>query len=535
MSQIFISYARSTAAQAQTISEALRALGYGVWLDDELPAHRAYTDVIEERLRQAKAVVVLWSAEAAKSQWVRAEAEVAREAGTLVQVTLDGSVPPLPFNQIQCADLADWTGDSDVAGWRKALESITDLVGAPPSVAAATSASPPALPDKPSIAVLPFADMTGAKEHDYFCDGMVMEIVAALSRFGSLFVIASDSSLTYRGGGHSRPTIARELGVRYLLEGSVRRSGDKVRIAVQLIEATASAPLWNERFDGTLEDVFALQDTVANAVAAQIAPTVEAIEVRRARARPTEDLGAYDLYLRALHAFRFGAKVELLRAVSLLHEAIARDPQYAPALALLGFVHTTTAIYGFVDDPAEIFRAGLDFARRALRVSSEDAEVLVWAGWTIAMASDDMATGEALVERARLLNPGESNAWQRGGMLKIYSGKPQVALDYFETALRFNPRARSSFLFSMGWALLFLRRFDDAIVAMRQAVELWPDYEGPAVGLVAALAHRGRIDEAKAVLSEVRPDTISAMFGFFRHPDCQEVIRSGLALAGAAI
>jgi len=307
MSHVFISYARSTAKEAQAVAAALRGLGHEVWLDDEIPAHRAYADVIEERLREAKAVVVVWSIEAVRSQWVQSEADKARESGKLVQLNLDGAKLPMPFDRIQCADLTGWSGDLDAPGWRKVAASIADLVGASqprPPPAPGLAAPPLALPDKPSIAVLPFADPAGDKDGDYFADGMVDEIATALSRLPSLFVIDSGSSLSFRGAGRAPKQIAQELGVRYVLEGSVRRSGPRVRITVQLVDTVEGGQIWAERFDDTLEDVFALQDTIANAVAARIEPTIEAAETRRAQTRPTEDMRAYDLFLHALYLQR---------------------------------------------------------------------------------------------------------------------------------------------------------------------------------------------------------------------------------------
>ena len=190
MSDVFISYARSTEKQAEQVADALRALGYNIWRDDELPAHRAYTEVIEERLKAAKAVVVIWSAEAVKSQWVRAEADIAREAGTLVQLRVDGSTPPLPFNQIQCADMTGWAGDVNAPGWRKVAASVADLIGGSgavpePGVTELVADAPLPLPTKPSVAVMPFANLSGDPEQDYFADGMVVEIAEALSRFRS--------------------------------------------------------------------------------------------------------------------------------------------------------------------------------------------------------------------------------------------------------------------------------------------------------------------------------------------------------------
>ena len=271
MADIFISYARSTAKQAQAVAAALRGLGYSVWIDDDLPAHRAYTPVIEEQLTAAKAAVVIWSADAVQSEWVLSEANRAREDRKLVQVTTDESRLPMPFDTIQCADLARWSGDLATPGWRKVVASVSDLIGG----RSVTAAPPPTLPSKPSIAVLPFADMTGAEGQDYFVDGMVAEITTALSRIRSIFVIASSSALTFKGQGIGAQDAARQLGVRYVLEGSVRRAAGRVRIAVQLIDASDSVQIWTQRFDDTLDDVFALQDKVALAVAGQIEPTLQ--------------------------------------------------------------------------------------------------------------------------------------------------------------------------------------------------------------------------------------------------------------------
>jgi len=181
LSDIFVSYGRSTEAQAHEVAEALRSVGYNVWRDDELPAHRAYGDVIEERLHAAKAVVVLWSAEAARSQWVRAEADIAREAGTLVQVTIDGTIPPLPFNQIQCADLKGWNGDTNAPGWRKVESSVALLVRGAPQESSQSSQAKVAPVRRVAICVLPFINLSGDAEQEYFSDGITDDIITHTS------------------------------------------------------------------------------------------------------------------------------------------------------------------------------------------------------------------------------------------------------------------------------------------------------------------------------------------------------------------
>jgi adenylate cyclase len=304
MSDVFISYARSTARQAQQVAEALRGLGYSVWIDDDLPAHRTYSRVIEEQMAVAKATVVIWSADAVQSEWVLSEANRAREDRKLVQLATDKSRLPMPFDTVQCTDLAGWSGDTEAAGWRKVAASVADLVGGATVTATQVADVPLPLPSKPSIAVIPFTNLSGDPEQDYFADGMVVEIVEALSRIRSIFVIASGSSLSFKGKGVGAQDAARQLGVRFVLEGSVRKAGGRVRIGVQLIDAADSTQIWSHHFEDTLEDVFALQDRIAVSVAGVVEPSLHQAEIRRASVRPTDNMGSYDLHLRALPLLR---------------------------------------------------------------------------------------------------------------------------------------------------------------------------------------------------------------------------------------
>src|SRR4051794_8530191 len=226
MSHVFISYARPDEALASEIADGLREAGYEVWRDDELPAHRAYADVIEERIKGAKAVVVLWSAEAAKSQWVRAEADTARSALTLVQATLDGTIPPLPFNQIQCADLQKWDGQRTSAGWRKLTASVAALTAEAADENREQRPSSRAL----SICILPFQNMSGDAEQEYFSDGISEDITTDLSKVSALAVTARNTAFTFKGQLVDVQEIARKLAVGHVLEGSVRKAGGRVRI-----------------------------------------------------------------------------------------------------------------------------------------------------------------------------------------------------------------------------------------------------------------------------------------------------------------
>jgi adenylate cyclase len=261
MSDVFVSYARPDEPHAQRIAEALRAEGYVVWRDDELPAHRAYADVIEERLKAAGAVVVLWSADAAKSQWVRAEADAARSAGNLIQASLDGIVPPLPFNQIQCADLNGWSEETDSPGWRKLISSVQSLA---PKVAAESSARPRR--QQVCVCVLPFQNMSGDAEQEYFSDGISEDITTDLSKISALGVIARNTAFTFKGQSVDICEVAKKLGVSHVLEGSVRKAGGRVRINAQLIDGTTGDHVWAERSDRELEDIFAIQDEISKAI-----------------------------------------------------------------------------------------------------------------------------------------------------------------------------------------------------------------------------------------------------------------------------
>ena len=522
MSDIVISYARETEAEAICIVEALRALGYGVWRDDEIPAHRSFGPAIEERLAAAKVVLVLWSAEAAKSEWVRSEASRARGMGKLVQLTLDKSPLPIPFDQIQCANLVGWGAEADTPGWRKVVASIGDLTSERATTSSPITERPQALlPSKPSIAVMPFANLSRDPEQDYFADGMVVEVITALSRFPSLFVTAG------------RERVAGELGVRYRLEGSVRKAGKRVRIAVQLIEASDGAQLWAERFDGTLEDVFALQDTVANAVASQIEPTIQVAEIRRANARPTQDLNAHDLYLRAQPFLQRYDKEALNHGLDLLDQAVMRDPMYGLALATAAAIRATRAWLGWSDDPVEDRRIALDHRARALRSAPDDPDVLPYTALAARWAGIDRAVAEAGAERALARNPGSATAWWVIGIMHAYGGKPDAALAELETSLRLDPRSgwRPVILDGISIALFSLRRFDEVIVRTRELCDLLPGFTPLyAPYLASALAHAGRLAEAR----EMAKDTsIAAFAGWLDQlaPTDRELVLSGFALA----
>ena len=402
--------------------------------------------------------------------------------------------------------------------------------------AAATPAPLLALPDKPSIAVMPFANLSGDPKQEYFADGMVEEIITALSRIRWLFVIARNSSFTYKGQVIDIKRVGRDLGVRYVLEGAVRKAGDRVRITAQLIDATNGAHLWADRFDGSLGDVFELQDNVAASVAGVIEPALQAAEAARSAARPTTDLGAYDCYLRALVVFHPMTKEAVLEALGLLERAIAIDPHYGPALAFAASCHMQFVNYSWAEDPATAERKAVDLARRALQVASDDPDVIARAALVLAVFGEDIGTMMGLVDRALTLSPNYARGWLLSGTLRLWAGKPDIAIEHLEAAHRLSPRARvGPSLSIIGFAHFLCRRFDEAVPKLLLAIQEDPTFTQAYRYLAACYAHMGRLDEAQDIARRLRGMTRAVVTNasYLRHAEQRELLLSGLRLAAS--
>jgi len=397
---------------------------------------------------------------------------------------------------------------------------------------AAEHAAPP-LPDKPSIAVLPFANMSGDPEQEYFVDGMVEDIITALSRIRWLFVIARNSSFTYKGQAVDMKQVGRELGVRYVLEGSVRKAGGRVRITGQLIDAATGAHLWADRFDGSMEDVFELQGKVASSVAGVIEPALQAAETARSVNRPTNDLTAYDLYLRA-YSIMLSPTRDVPEALRLLDHAITRDPGYGPALAWGAICYCLCDISGWGED-LELNRPnGLDRGRRALQVAGDDPAVLANAAFALGYFGEDIGAMIALVDRALMLNPSFARGWHVSGGLHAWAGLPDLAIEHFETSLRLSPRARVGWgLAGIGIAHFLSRRFDEAVPKLLLAIQEDPSFPYPYYYLAACYAHMGRLGDSREIVARLR--TITSLVipdaGYLRDPGHRELLLSGLRLA----
>ena len=362
-----------------------------------------------------------------------------------------------------------------------------------------------ALPDKPSIAVLPFENMSGDLEQEYFADGMVDDIITALSRFKLLFVIARNSSFTYKGKAVDIKQVGRELGVRYVLEGSVRKAAERVRITGQLIDAADGSHLWADRFEGDLGDIFALQDEVTLKVVSAIQPKMLQTEIELAARRRPGNLNAHDLFLRALPHFYSMTQEGMVRSLQLLAQVLELDPRYGAAASLAAGCHLTNIGQGWTADPALDIAEGARLLRLALNIDANDSDALSIAGRATAYMSGDFDTAREMVDRAVALNPNSALAWEQRGWACAYAAQDEEAVRSFERAIRLSPL--DPMLFStftgMSFALISLGRFDEAVTAAKRALRKNPNFSSTYRCLAAALTHLGREEEARIAASRL--------------------------------
>jgi adenylate cyclase len=366
------------------------------------------------------------------------------------------------------------------------------------------------LPDKPSIAVLPFQNMSGDPEQEYFADGMVEEIITALSRFKWLFVIARNSSFTFKGKAVDVKEVGRRLGVRYVLEGSVRKASGKVRITGQLIDAVTGAHIWADRFERDLTDVFALQDEVTVAVVSAIQPKLLQTEIEMATRRPSENLTAYDLYLRARKQFYLYTREGVAEARQLAHRALDLDPRSVEAAVWAADAHLNNVTSGFSSDPQFDRNEAIRLSRLALSLDESDEGALGMAGWVTALFIGDYETAIDFADRAVACNPNDARAWRRRGWTHRTASQYEEAIRSFERSIRLSPLDPTLHvaLAGIGLSLMELRRFDEAVAISKKALRQNSFNPPTHRCLVAALAHLGRDAEAReaaARLLEVDP------------------------------
>ncbi len=407
-------------------------------------------------------------------------------------------------------------------------------------LSAAAASQAPTLPDKPSIAVLPFTNMSGDPEQDYFADGVVEEIITALSRMRWLFVIARNSSFTYKNRAVDVKQVGRELGVRYVLEGSVRKSGSKVRITGQLIDATTGVHLWADRFDGPLEDIFDLQEQVTASVVGAISPRLEQAEIERAKRKPTDSLDAYDYYLRGIAAIHRWTREGNEEALSMFRRAFELDPDFASAYGMAARCYSQRKVSGWVIDREAEMSQAEQLARRASELGRDDAVALCAGGIALGYVVGDLDSGAGLIDRGLQINPNLAWGWLFSGWLRIWRGEPEVALQHVARAMRLSPHDPQ--LFNMQAAAasahFFAGRYEEAFSWAQTSVSDNPHHLMPATTAAAASALAGRLPEARkamARLREIDPALrLSNLEKFIplRRPEDFERLAQGLRKAG---
>jgi TolB-like protein len=396
------------------------------------------------------------------------------------------------------------------------------------------------LPDKPSLAVLPFQNMSGDAEQEYFVDGMVEEITTAIARLPWLFVIARNSAFTYKGKPVDVKQVAQELGVRYVLEGSVRKAGNRVRISGQLIDTTTGAHIWADRFDSALDDIFELQDQVASDVAGAIQPKLRQSEIERASRKPTANLTAYDLYLRALAQSYCFTEEGANEAVALARHALAIDPSYAPAAAMVGWCRVQQRAQGWGALSDKDIGEASRLARQALEAGRDDADTIGLAAWTLFYLAGESAMAAAALDRALALNRNAALAWLARGIIHASRNQPEAAIEAVERARRLSPFDPYSAFYAVTIAIAHLaaRRFEQAIEWADRALHEQRRMVQTMRVKIVALAHLGHLDEARAELSRVLAiDPKLTIAGFRAYgrssaPEVLELYLTGLRLAG---
>jgi adenylate cyclase len=395
------------------------------------------------------------------------------------------------------------------------------------------------MPDKPSIAVLPFVNMSEDPDQEYFADGMVEEIITALSRIRWLFVIARNSSFAYKGKAVDVKQVGRELGVRYVLEGSVRKGGDRVRITGQLIDATNGAHLWADRFDGSLEDIFELQDSVAGSVAGVIEPTLRQTEIVRARRKRPDSLDAYDLYLRALPDVFAAMPEDADRALTLLGKAIELEPDFAAAHAMIAWCQEQRYLRGGLEE--ETRTAALRHARQAIAIGSDDPAALATAGFVIAAAGHDYDTALAAFDRSFALSSSLALALGFSSIVRAWTGDDAIAVDQANRAIRLSPFDPLIYIpyIGLAYAHFAAGRFEDMATAASLATQANPRFSMPQVLHAAALGSLDRADDARIVvqrLLELQPGiTVATAVPSARYVDPKQIAALGDALRRAGL
>jgi TolB-like protein len=542
MADIFISYSKQSKAETEQLANELRAKGFTVWYDTSLVPGDSFREVITAELAQARAAIVIWTSDSVKSNWVCSEASRAHARRVLIPVRTDDvrshDIPP-PFDSLH----------TDLVSNRAAIDGALAKLGVTPTVAMSDDRAAPtttvsdaqrpahASARKPSIAVLPFHNMSGDPAQEFLADGMTEEITTALSHIRQFLVIARNSSFTYKGKAADAKQVGRELGVVYILEGSIRRAANRVRVTAQLIDASTGHHLWAQNYDRELADIFALQDEIANKVVSAIEPQLYSAERLRVRRKPPESLDAWECVVGALIHIDAWSQRDFASARTLLERAINLDPFYGHAYAVLAWLTVVDVAGGW--KPLSGHDVAFEAAQRSIALDDHDAWSHLSLGF-VYLVTHKAAEAITEFERALALNPNFAHALGLVGVALAYLGRGEEALSKMEMAERLDPSGarrgqnaqwRSFAYFSMG-------RHRDALGCARKAVQEAPSRVSAHRQIVVNSALLGQLDEAKRALEDLKrlqPDLTLAWINEwnpYMDLELRQKLVRGFALAG---
>ncbi len=502
MSDVFISYAHDDRATAKRFADAFAAERFSVWMDEAIRSGEAFDQVIEKALRDARAVVVLWSKKSVDSRWVRAEATLADRNGTLAPAMIEPCQRPIMFELTHTADLTAWTGDCGESAWRAFVADVKRIVDKDPPERPASPALPAPIVEPPanSICVLPFANMSGDPEQDVLAGGLTEDIITELSRFRQLFVISRTSAFQFKGGKADARQVAREFNVQYVVEGSVRKSGSRVRVTVQLIDCQADRHIWAERYDRQLEDIFDLQDEVTGAIVATLSGQVEEATGEKAGRKPTENMTAYEHLLAGKLLHHRSNRADNEKAMVHLRQAVALDPRYAQAHAWMACVLGQAWLNGFCADPDAVMGEMLEELTTALRLNRNDSDVhRILAAVNLLRREHDKALFHQ--NRALELNPNDDLVVVQQGEVLTWLGRPEEGIAWIQKAMRLNPCHPERYWNHLGRAFFVARRYEEALAAFSHiATPILMHY----AFLAACAAQLGDTAAADRYMAEVR-------------------------------
>ncbi|NJD31728.1 MAG: TIR domain-containing protein [Gammaproteobacteria bacterium] len=508
MSDVFISYAREDAESARRFAEAFAAEGLSTWWDDALRSGEAFDESIERALREAAAVVVLWSASSVASRWVRAEATLADRNRTLVPVTIEPCQRPIIFELTQTADLAHWRGDRQDRVWRGLVADVRRLVesqaaprGSPGGAAAPSAKQVADQPSKPGVVILPFVNMSGDPEQEFFSDGVTEDIITDLGRVSALSVASRSSAFSYKGKTVAPAQIARALSVTHVLEGSVRKSGNRVRITAQLLEAHTDKQVWAERYDRTLDDIFAIQDDISKAIVGALKLKLLPEEKAAIEQRSTSNSDAYELFLMAREFQRKGSERLKPVIVRICQRVVQLDPGFARGWALMSLAEAEMSQRGV--DGHSIANAR-DWAERAIAADPNVAEGhAAFAEAVLRNTLDHDATNK-VIETALQADPNCYEAHTVAGAVAIGQRDYERAIRHFERAIELDPAAYwpagmvVQAYEALGEPAATLAAERRAMARCEKILAEEPDHSGALGFLVTSLAGLGQAERARA-------------------------------------